>query len=156
MFRTLPYRMHDHTEKIKAFILEFSQKGNSLLQNAAKHAVKSNQEVPFFCELLEQQVASKGSLIPEQLVQFYYTNLLFIPVKKLVTSNELKENTMTNYKLTCPRQYGDMPKGFTFVVASSSIPKPNAQDIEKEIIKLGFNKQAQSYKSSGNFEIEKL
>ena len=62
---------------------------------------------------------------------------------------------MPVYKLKSPRQYGDMPKGTEFQVTSSSLPKPNVQDIEKEIIKLGFNKQAQSYKSPGNFEITK-
>ena len=30
------------------------------------------------------------------------------------------------------------------------------QDIEKEIARLGFNKQAQSYRSSGNFIVEKV
>ena len=29
-------------------------------------------------------------------------------------------------------------------------------DIEKEIVRLGFNKQAQSYKSAGNFEVTKV
>lgn len=63
---------------------------------------------------------------------------------------------MTVYKLTAPRQFGDMPKGYSFQVASASIPSPNAQDIEKEIVRLGFNKQAQSYKSPGNFKVEKV
>jgi hypothetical protein len=63
---------------------------------------------------------------------------------------------MALYKLTAPRQFGDMPKDYTFQVASSTIPTPNAQDIEKEIVRLGFNKQAQSYKSAGNFKVEKI
>lgn len=63
---------------------------------------------------------------------------------------------MTVYKLTAPRQFGDMPKGYSFQVASASFPSPNAQDIEKEIVRLGFNKQAQSYKSPGNFKVEKV
>lgn len=63
---------------------------------------------------------------------------------------------MPVYKLTTPRQFGDMPKGYSFQVASSSIPSPNPQDVEKEIVRLGFNKQAQSYKSSGNFIVEKV
>lgn len=63
---------------------------------------------------------------------------------------------MAVYKLTTPRQFGDMPKGYIFQVVSSSIPSPNVQDIEKEIIRLGFNKQAQSYKSPGNFKVEKV
>lgn len=62
---------------------------------------------------------------------------------------------MPVYKLKTPRQFGDMPKGFEFQVTSSALPSPNAQDIEKEIGRLGFNKQAQSYKSAGNFEITK-
>jgi len=60
------------------------------------------------------------------------------------------------YKLTAPRQFGDMPKGYTFQVASATTPTPNAQDIEKEIARFGFNKQAQSYKSAGNFKVEKI
>jgi hypothetical protein len=62
---------------------------------------------------------------------------------------------MPVYKLKAPRQYGDMSKGYEFQVTSSSLPKPNAQDVEKEIARLGFNKQAQSYKSPGNFEVTK-
>ena len=45
---------------------------------------------------------------------------------------------MALYKLTAPRQFGDMPKGYTFQVPSASTPTPNAQDVEKEIIRLGF------------------
>lgn len=40
---------------------------------------------------------------------------------------------MAVYKLTTKGQYGDMPKGYTFQVASRSISKPDAQDVEKEI-----------------------
>lgn len=63
---------------------------------------------------------------------------------------------MALYKLTAPRQLGDMPKGYEFQVASSTTPNPNAQDVEKAIVRLGFNKQAQSYKSSGNFIVVKI
>ena len=63
---------------------------------------------------------------------------------------------MAVYKLKAKGQYGDMPKGYEFQVVSATIPTPNAADIENEIIRLGFNKQAQSYKSSGNFEITKV
>lgn len=63
---------------------------------------------------------------------------------------------MAVYKLKAKGQYGDMPKGYEFQVVSATIPTPNTADIEKEIIRLGFNKQAQSYKSSGNFEITKV
>lgn len=63
---------------------------------------------------------------------------------------------MKLYKLTAPRQLGDIPKGYTFQVASASFPTPNANDIEKEIARLGFNKQAQSYRSPGNFIVEKI
>lgn len=63
---------------------------------------------------------------------------------------------MALYKLTTTRQFGDMPKNYQFQVVSPSIPTPNAQDIEKEIIRLGFNRQAQSYKSPGNFKVEKI
>lgn len=63
---------------------------------------------------------------------------------------------MTVYKLKAKGNYGDMPKGYEFQVPSATIPKPTAQDIEKVIIMLGFNKQAQSYKSAGNFEVVKI
>jgi len=62
---------------------------------------------------------------------------------------------MAVYKLKAKSNYGDMPKGYEFQVVSGSIPTPNAIDIEKEIIRLGFNKQAQSYKSAGNFDVNK-
>ena len=61
---------------------------------------------------------------------------------------------MALYKLTAPRQFGDMPEGYEFQVPSASTPTPNAEDVEKVIEGLGFNKQAQSYKSSGNFKVE--
>ena len=63
---------------------------------------------------------------------------------------------MALYKLTAPRQFGDMPKGYEFQVVSSTIPTPDAKDIEKEIDRLGFNSQAKSYKSAGNFEVKKI
>ena len=62
---------------------------------------------------------------------------------------------MAVYKLKAKNNYGDMSKGYKFQVISATIPTPNASDIEKEIIRLGFNKQAQSYKSVGNFEVTK-
>jgi hypothetical protein len=62
---------------------------------------------------------------------------------------------MPVYKLKSKGKYGDMPKGYIFQVSSSSVPTPNSADVEKEIKRLGFNKDAQSYKSHGNFEILK-
>ncbi len=62
---------------------------------------------------------------------------------------------MSLFKLTAPRQFRDMPKGYEFQVPSAS-STPTAQDVEKVIIRLGFNKQAQSYKSAGNFKVEKI
>lgn len=62
---------------------------------------------------------------------------------------------MPVYKLKAKGNYGNMSKGYEFQVSSSSIPTPNASDIEKEIERLGFNSQAKSYKSPGNFEITK-
>lgn len=63
---------------------------------------------------------------------------------------------MALYKLKARGKYGDMPKGYEFQVPSNTIPSPNASDIEKEIKRLGFNRQAQSYKSAGNWDIIKL
>lgn len=62
---------------------------------------------------------------------------------------------MAVYKLKANGNYGDMPKGYEFQVVSATIPNPNAKDIEKEIERLGFNTQAISYKSPGNFKVEK-
>jgi hypothetical protein len=63
---------------------------------------------------------------------------------------------MTKYKLTAPRKFGDMPKDYQFIVSSQTIGSPNANDVEKEIARLGFNKEAQSYRSSANFKVEKI
>ncbi len=63
---------------------------------------------------------------------------------------------MALYKLTAPSQFGDMPKGYEFQVPSSTTPTPDAKDVQKAIERLGFNKQAQSYKSPGNFKVEKI
>ena len=63
---------------------------------------------------------------------------------------------MAVYKLKAKGNYGDMPKGYEFQVPSATTPTPTAQDVEKVIVSLGFNKQAQSYKSAGNFEVTKV
>ncbi len=63
---------------------------------------------------------------------------------------------MAVYKLKAKGNYGNMSKGSELQVNSSSIPTPNANDIEKEIERLGFHSQAKSYKSAGNFEVTKL
>lgn len=63
---------------------------------------------------------------------------------------------MAVYKLKAKGNYGDMPKGYEFQVPSATTPTPTAQDVEKVIVRLGFNKQAQSYKSAGNFEVTKV
>ncbi|EKT3967511.1 hypothetical protein NTJ12_002606 [Flavobacterium psychrophilum] len=70
--------------------------------------------------------------------------------------NEQKVKIMAVYKLKAKGNYGNMSKGYEFQVNSSTIPTPNANDIEKEIERLGFNSQAKSYKSAGNFEVTKL
>jgi len=62
---------------------------------------------------------------------------------------------MPVYKLKAKGNYGNMPKGYEFQVVSSSTYAPNASEIEKEIERLGFNAQAKTYKSSGNFEVKK-
>lgn len=38
---------------------------------------------------------------------------------------------MALYKLTAPRQLGDMPKGYEFQVPSRTSPIPNPKDVEK-------------------------
>lgn len=63
---------------------------------------------------------------------------------------------MPVYKLKANGKYGDMPKDYEFQVPSSCTPRPTAQEVEKVIIRLGFNKQAQTFKSAGNFKVEKV
>ena len=63
---------------------------------------------------------------------------------------------MPLYKLKAKRSYGDMPKGYEFQVPSQSSPTPNRAETEKVIKQLGFNSQAQSYGSSGNWDIKKI
>lgn len=64
---------------------------------------------------------------------------------------------MPAYKLTAPRQMGKIPKGFILQVASPCTPTPNAKDIEAAIVRAGFNdSQSRSYRSAGNWEVEKL
>lgn len=64
---------------------------------------------------------------------------------------------MPAYKLTAPKQLGKIPKGFVLQVVSSSSPNPNALDVEKAIIHAGFDdNNTRSYKSSGNWKVEKL
>jgi hypothetical protein len=48
-----------------------------------------------------------------------------------------------------------MPKDYQFIVSSQTIGSPNANDVEKEIARLRFNIEAQSYRSSGDFIVEK-
>lgn len=45
---------------------------------------------------------------------------------------------MAVYKLKAKGNYGNMSKGYKFQVNSSTIPTPNANDIEKEIERLGL------------------
>lgn len=63
---------------------------------------------------------------------------------------------MPVYKLKAKGNYGDMPKGYEFQVPSASSPSPNASEVEAVIKRLGFNNQAQSYRSSGNFEVTEV
>lgn len=48
-----------------------------------------------------------------------------------------------------------MPAGYQFQVVSIYFPNPDQKDAEKEIKRLGFNRQAQAYRSLGNFEVKK-
>jgi hypothetical protein len=49
-----------------------------------------------------------------------------------------------------------MPKGYTFQVASATSPTPNAQDIEKEIARLGFNNKLNHTKVLETLRLRKL
>ena len=61
---------------------------------------------------------------------------------------------MPVYKVKAKANYGDMPKGYELQVVSASTP-PSGHDIEKEIARLGFNKEAQNHSSNTNFEVVK-
>ena len=61
---------------------------------------------------------------------------------------------MPVYRLKAKGNYGDMPKGYEFQVVSRSTSLQGSE-IEAEIKRLGFNDKAQSYRSSGNFEVTK-
>jgi len=63
---------------------------------------------------------------------------------------------MPAYKLKAKRKYGDMEKGYEFIISSARTSTPDQKDIEKAIERLGFNAQAKTYRSSGNFEVTKL
>lgn len=64
---------------------------------------------------------------------------------------------MPTYKLTATQTRGDIPKGFSFQVASRCTPGPNPDEVEKAILAAGFNERtAKSYRSAGNFKVEKL
>jgi len=60
------------------------------------------------------------------------------------------------YKLTAKGNYGDIPKGYELQVPSSSSPTPNGSEIREVIKRLGFNSQAESYSSSGNWDVVKV
>lgn len=61
---------------------------------------------------------------------------------------------MAVYKFQAKGNYDNMPKGYEFQVISATTP--DAKDFEKEMERLGFNSQAKSYKSPGNFEVKKI
>ena len=60
------------------------------------------------------------------------------------------------YKLTAKRKYGDMPKGYELQVPSSSTSAPSPSETREVIKRFGFNSQAESYASSGNWDIVKV
>ncbi len=64
---------------------------------------------------------------------------------------------MPAFKLTATQQRGDIPKGFSFQVASPQLGSPNAKDVERAILAAGFSERtAKAYCSAGNFKVEKL
>jgi hypothetical protein len=63
---------------------------------------------------------------------------------------------MALYKLTAKGNYGDMPKGYEIQVPSANTSAPSSSETAAVIKKLGFNFQAQSYSSSGNWDVKKI
>lgn len=78
--------------------------------------------------------------------------------RRKLKSHTSKHNKrkMALYKLTAKRNYGDLPKGYEIQVPSQSSSYPTATETAAVIKKLGFNAQAQSYGSSGNWELIKV
>lgn len=63
---------------------------------------------------------------------------------------------MPTYKLTAPRQLGEVSKGFVLQVASRCSPTPNADEVERALKAAGFtDNNTLSYKASGNWKVEK-
>jgi hypothetical protein len=63
---------------------------------------------------------------------------------------------MPAYKLTAPRQLGEVPKGFVLQVASRRSPTPDSTDVERALRAAGFtDNNTLSYKASGNWKVEK-
>ena len=63
---------------------------------------------------------------------------------------------MALYKFKSKGNYGDLPKDYEIQVPSASSPAPSRSETEEVIKRLGFNSQAQSYGSSGNWEVTKV
>ena len=52
---------------------------------------------------------------------------------------------MAVYKLKAKSNYGNMPKGYEFLLVSATIPTHNAADIEKEIIQKMLDGKLESF-----------
>ncbi|WP_294598936.1 hypothetical protein [uncultured Rikenella sp.] len=61
------------------------------------------------------------------------------------------------FKLTAKRTLGKIPKGFVIQVPSQSLSAPTALEVEKAIIRAGFDDSlSRGYQASGNWIVEKL
>lgn len=64
---------------------------------------------------------------------------------------------MPTYKLTAPRNMGQITKGYIIQVPSGRNGNPSAQEVEKVLKALGFtDRQTLSYAASGNWKVEEL
>jgi len=63
---------------------------------------------------------------------------------------------MPTYKLKAPRRFGDIPEGYEIQVSSNLTGnEPSGAEVEREIKRLGFNSEAQSYRAAGNWIVTK-
>lgn len=64
---------------------------------------------------------------------------------------------MPTYKLTAPRNMGQITKGFVLQVASQCSGQPNVTEVERTLKAMGFtDRQTLSYASSGNWKVERI
>ena len=65
-----------------------------------------------------------------------------------------KNNIMYVFKVTAPSDRGQIGKGFSFTINSTSTDPSNA--IKEYLIRNGYDQKTIGYYSSGNWKVEKI